>query len=396
MIRPQTPLWTKSFIGIALINVLLFLGWQMQLSSLPIFLRELSGSDTIVGVSTALSTVAALLARPLAGYKLDHAGRRGVLLVGIVIISSLTALYSYFPFVAVILAIRFLHGFGWGTSTTSSNTIATDVIPKRRFGEGMGYFTLSQSLSLALSPVIGLTIMDALGYRAMTFTAFGLLLVALIAAIIIRFPQVEKSTSNRFAPYERSAVRPTIVMVFVGIVIGSVFSFAALYGRSVGIDNVALFFTCYAIALFVVRPLIGRIIDRLGFNATVFPGFILMVASVIVLSRSTSLPVFLVAAVLQGMAYGTVQTSLQTMAVVNAPASRRGAANATFFTGFDAGIGIGGLSAGIIATWLGYSKMYFVMITPLLFGAVIYYVLARNIRKIPDDTEEESVAGNAL
>lgn len=69
----------------------------------------------------------------------DRWGRKVILLAGIGLIIAVTLSYWWFPYVVVILAIRFLHGFGWGASSTSSNTVATDVIPKERFGESMGY-----------------------------------------------------------------------------------------------------------------------------------------------------------------------------------------------------------------------------------------------------------------
>ena len=330
-------LWSKDFIKIGLINTMLFIGWQMQLTALPLYLSGLSASDTIVGISISVGTFAALIARPLAGYMLDHSGRRGVLIVGMIIMTVMTALYSFFSIAIMILAIRFFHGLGWGASTTSSSTIATDIIPTKRFGEGMGYYTLSQSISLALAPVIGLTIMDYFGFRTTTSVSAILLIVALFVALTLRPRQIEPTQTSKFSPYERAAVRPAITMAFIGMSIGSVNSFAALYGRSLGFNKVSLFFTCFAISMLLIRPLVGYIIDRLGYHVTILPGFIILISSMITMFCASTLFVFLFSGILLGLSYGTLQTSLQTMAFINVTADRRGAANATFWTGFDAG-----------------------------------------------------------
>jgi len=35
-----------------------------------------------------------------------------------------------------LLVLRLIHGFGWGAVDTASGTIASDIIPKSRLGEG--------------------------------------------------------------------------------------------------------------------------------------------------------------------------------------------------------------------------------------------------------------------
>src|SRR5699024_12827049 len=57
------------------------------------------------------------------------------------------------------------------------------------------------------------------------------------------------------------------------------------------------------------------------------------------LSLHDALPILLVAAVLYGLGFGCVQPALQAWAVKDAPANRKGMANATFFSFFDLGIG---------------------------------------------------------
>ena len=67
------------------------------------------------------------------------------------------------------------------------------------------------------------------------------------------------------------------------------------------------------------------------------------------------------------------------MAIVNVPKDRTGAANATFFTGFDGGIGIGAVLAGFVSTIWGYGGMFaFMAIFPVLAGIVYFVTLKRN------------------
>ena len=66
----------------------------------------------------------------------------------------------YFPVnsLSLLLLIRFIHGFSFGIATTATGTIAADIIPAVRRGEGMGYFATSTNLAMAIGPFLGLMI----------------------------------------------------------------------------------------------------------------------------------------------------------------------------------------------------------------------------------------------
>ena len=51
--------------------------------------------------------------------------------------------------------IRFLHGMSWGAVTTGGSTIASDIVPMERRGEGIGYFGMSFTIAMAIGPSVG-------------------------------------------------------------------------------------------------------------------------------------------------------------------------------------------------------------------------------------------------
>ena len=100
----------------------------------------------------------------------------------------------------------------------------------------------------------------------------------------------------------------------------------------------------------------------------------LLAAAMLLLSQSTNLPMFLASAVLYGIGQGAVHTSAQTLAILNAPKNRVGAANATFSTGFDAGIGFGAVLAGFLVGLFDYSGMFLCLaVCPVL--ALLFFTL---------------------
>ncbi|MGN6712784.1 MFS transporter [Anaerocolumna jejuensis] len=383
--KNSQPIWTKGFILITVVNLLIFCGFQMLLPTLPIYMKSLSGTNAAIGWIAGLSTIASLIVRPFSGTALDKLGRKGVLLSGILIIMLATLAYMCFPIVGVILAVRLLHGVGWGMASTASNTVATDVIPKARFGEGMGFFSLSTSLAMALAPGIGLFILARSHIQGLVLVSIGFAAIGLIISFFIQYKKVEgKEVSGKVNPYERTAVKPSIVMFFICVTYGSITGFITLFAMECGIENIGIFFMVFAAAMVISRPIFGKLVDKLGFNIAVYPGLIALAVSMVILQDSSSLLLFLIVAFLYGVGFGALQSSLQTLSVIKAPKERLGAANATFFTGFDGGIGFGSILAGIVSASMGYSRMYLLFTIFLIVSAVLYFFLigknAKNIK----------------
>ncbi len=394
MKKSKPLLWTRDFISICAVNVLLLFGWQMLLPTLPLFISSLGAEDYVVGIATAAATLAAVIIRPLCGLGLDRLGRKRIFYVGLVIMISATLAYGWLPYVGVIIIIRALHGFGWGISSTSSTTIATDTIPKRRFGEGIGFFTLTQSFSLALAPALGLMLISAIGFNNLVYSTAGILLFAVLLAFLVKHRPAKVTEKRKgFMLYEKGAIRPSFIQMFVSMAFGTTITFISLYGKDKGVENIGLYFTVCASTLLVLRAFIGKFIDRYGFNLVVFIGFAFFVFSMILLGNAPNLTWFLVAAVMEGAGYGALQMSLQTMAVINAPEDRLGIANATFLTGLDSGTCIGNLIAGALATAVGYSHMFMFMSMPLIIGAVFYFVIIGKAKK-QRSIGAESACGN--
>lgn len=386
----KSTIWNRNFVFIVLSNLLLFFGFEMMATIVPLYISVNGGSDSIVGISTLIFTAAALVTRALSGNWLDRFGRRGVFLCGLAAMMIVTWLYGLTAAVAVILFIRILHGFAWGVASTSSNTIASDEVPKDRFGEGMGYFALSNSLGMAAGPATGLMILNHTGFRRMFDFSAATVILAILLFLLMKgvktrqdlHAPVQADLSNvkdegrkaaRKGFLEKKAALPAGVIGLVSMTYGALVSFLALYGEQEGIGNIGIYFAVYAIAMLMTRPFAGRITDRRGYGSVVFPGLAVIAVGLVILSASHTLPVFLISAVFYGIGIGGVQAALQAMAVVNSPADRVGAANATFLIGFDGGIGIGSLISGVIAAASGYSVMYFTFILFIAAAGILFF-----------------------
>lgn len=370
----KSKLWTWNFLIITITNFFMFFAFQLFPSALPPYLKSLGASDNLLGWLQGIMTVATLLIRPFAGLALDRYGRKGIFIVGLVGMLLTTGAYWFFPAVGIIFIIRFIHGMMWGVSNTACSTVASDNIEKGRFSESMGYFSLASSIAMAVAPAVALS----LGMQNNILLALVFLSITTILAFLIKYqkPQMNQ-TKKGMSPYAKESILPSTIMLLFSITFGAIVTFIALYAEQKSIKGVGIFFTVYAVTMLVTRPFLGKMIDRKGFSAGIWPGVIMVPASLILLSVSNNLVAFLICGAIYGIGIGAAQASLQTMAIVNVPKDRTGAANATFFTGFDGGIGVGAVLAGFVSTILGYSGMFaFTAIFPVLAG-ILYFITSR-------------------
>ena len=117
--------------------------------------------------------------------------------------------------------------------------------------------------------------------------------------------------------------------------------FMAIYGGSRGIEDIGLFFTVYAVCLFISRPLGGRIADRYGSDKVIIPGIALFALSFVLISFSKTLPMFLLDGAVCAFGYGICMPTLQALSMSIVPKERRGAAGNTNYIGIDLGSMIG-------------------------------------------------------
>ncbi|WP_042357656.1 MFS transporter [Bacillus rubiinfantis] len=354
-------IWTKDFSLIVCANFFIFLGFQMTLPTIPLFVEELGGNDQLIGYVVGIFTFSALILRPFAGNWLETKGRRFVYLTGLTIFVLSVGSYGFLASIALLFFMRVIQGVGWGFSTTASGTIATDLIPPMRRGEGMGYYGLSRNVAMAFGPSLGLVLTGALSFKVFFLICAGLGLTALLLSSTISYkkgkPKPEE-TKVKLDLYEKTALKPAVLMFFLTVTFGGIASFLPLYTVQKHIGGIQWYFLLYALSLLLTRTFAGQLYDRKGHQAVFFPGTILVLSAMLLLAWLPNSTILYVAAILYGFGFGTVQPALQAWSIENTPPQRRGMANATFFSFFDLGIGVGAMTFGQISHLYGYSTIY--------------------------------------
>ncbi|WP_368993363.1 MFS transporter [Caldifermentibacillus hisashii] len=374
-------IWTKDFILICLANFFVFLGFQMTLPTLPLFVEALGGRDQLIGLAVGIFTFSALLIRPFAGHALETKGRGSIYLSGLMIFFLSVGSFSVTASILFLFVMRIVQGIGWGLSTTASGTIATDIIPAKRRGEGLGYYGLSGNLALAFGPSLGLILVEHVSFQSLFIICaiFGLL--AFILSSFISFKKVEQKEKatlvGKWDFYEKSALKPSALAFFITVTFGGITSFLPLYTVQKGVEGIQTYFFIYAMALMVTRTFAGHLYDRKGHRAVFIPGTLLIFLAMLFLAWLPNSFILFIAAFLYGFGFGTIQPALQAWAVERSPKNRRGMANATFFSFFDLGVGFGAILFGQIGHWIGYASIYLAAALSILMSIGLYIFILR-------------------
>lgn len=375
----KSTLFTRQFIVAALMNFAMFVSFQMTTAGMPVYLQHLGATDLQISLTVTLVTGAAIVVRPFAGYLLDSFGHKGALLGGLLIMLVVTVAYVVFPLIGIILGFRLIHGIGWGLGATASSTIVAGILPKERFAEGMGWFSLGNALGIAIGPALAIFLIGSVSATAMVAVAAIALAIALALSLLIepsREPRTRASLRDALhvhALFEARALLPAGQILLFNIGIASVNTFIAVYGIARGVDSIALYFVVNAITSMLTRPFLGRFVDARGMFVPGILATLCMAATLVIVGCADSVALFCVAGVFAGLAAGMAMCVFQTMAVASVPLDRKGVATSTYMVGFDGGMCIGSIVAGVVATALGYSSMFFVMaVFPIL--ALILFV----------------------
>ncbi|MFB5283844.1 MFS transporter [Peribacillus sp. Hz7] len=382
-VSSKEKIWTRDFILICLANFFVFLGFQMTLPTIPLFVESLGGNDRLIGVVVGIFTFSALLIRPFAGQLLETKGRRFVFLAGLTIFILTIGVFGFTTSLILLFAIRVIQGIGWGYSTTASGTIATDLIPAKRRGEGMGYYGLSGNVALAIGPSLGLILVNMISFKEL-FLICGLLgVIAWISASTIRYKKAEPiaiaTKTTKWNLYEKSALQPSILIFFISVTFGGISTFLPLYADQRGVTGIQWYFFIFAAALMTTRIFAGQLYDKHGHKAIYIPSTILISIAMLLLAWMPNNTVLYIAAICYGLGFGALQPALQAWSVERAAANRKGMANATYFSFFDLGIGFGAILFGQIGYFLDYRSIYITAALSVLLSIVIYiWLLIRN------------------
>ena len=379
-------------------NFTLFFAFYVLTPLLPLYLSEHFGAPKdVIGLVLSGYTITALFFRPFSGYFVDSFPRRTVLMACFGAFAIFFAGYLAASTLLLFTIVRTLHGGPFGALTVANSTAAIDVLPSSRRTEGIGYYGLSNNLSMAIAPTIGIFIYK---YTDSFELLFWLALVVACAGWLIdatvKFPEKEIVRNKSKLSWDRFfLVRGWLLglnMVAFGFSFGVLSNYLAIYGKEVmGITGgTGTYFLLCSVGLIISRLQGGKalregclthnagsgmVISLVGYTL-----FILMptLSSLFTLHSSLfTLIGYYGSALLIGLGNGHMWPAFQNMTICVAHNNQRGTANSTILISWDIGMGLGILLGGVIAEYLGYDASFWTVVIINAAGVATFFAATK-------------------
>lgn len=376
-------LWTRSFTLMTIGNLFLFNAFYMLYPTLPTFIKQMGGNESQVGLAMGAFMLSAVIFRPLVGGLLDRFGRRPFIIWGIILFTLAMYMYGWIGGIVVLMGLRIVHGMSWAVSTTATMTAITDMIPSSRRGEGLGWFSTSMTLAMAIGPMLGIWVAQNQSYHALFLVAVVLSGTALFLTLGAKMSFQPQANTRKIELFEKSVLPVAAAVFFLFIAYGGITTFVPLFAESIQVNSGA-FFLAFAASLALSRPVSGKLSDRYGEIFVIVPALIITICALIVLSLSTHLIGVLGSAVLYGIGFGSAQPALQAATIRLARPDRLGVANASITTANDLGIGLGAIMLGWVSQHTSYQTLFTVSALSVVVCLLLFTFFVKRLLKTKD------------
>lgn len=364
-------------------------GLASLLPTLPLYIEHIGASKQEIGIVMGSFSVGMLLFRPAMGTLADTRGRKIVLLIGMSAGAIAPLGYLVIKTILPLMVIRAFHGISIAAFATAYITLVSDLAPEHRRGEIVGYMSLVSPLGLGIGPAIGGFVQVTIGYTPLFLSSAALCSLGLLCIIpIVNPPVIKKPNNSKNDNFLQILISPrvripAIVLLLSGITLGSLHTFISLFIKSTGVDlNAGLFFTAAAVSSFSCRLFTGKASDQYGRGLFVTISLIAYTLSIICIWQANNSFMFLLGALMEGAASGTLIPMISVLMTDRALPHERGRIFGVSLMGFDIGLAVAGPIFGTFAQTLGYRSM-FGLTTGLTAIATIIF-LTQSSRNIPE------------
>lgn len=381
-------IFTKPFFLV--FGALLFSALVMYalMSTVTEYATSLGSSATIAGLVSGLYIFGGLCSRIYSGNALEKVGWKRIALIFMSIHFLSCLLYFVVNDVTLLLIVRFIHGIGFGATANAIVTIASDVLPKKRFGEAFGYFMLGTTIAVGIGPYISGFLYDWVGAygcfaAASVFSALALIFIYFVDVSEHdpgNNPDLVKSNENSYSGIEKvfeiKAIPVSLFTALTSLGYVSILSFYRLYAVEVNLTTAfSWFFLIYSVVLVLSRPIAGRIQDSHGDMIICVVGIVAQSVGLFLIALMPSTLTVIICAVCAALGFGTLNSACTTIVTRNASEHRRSYAVSTFFIFCDATMGFGPALLGtFVSATSGYAPVYFIssIITFLALPICLY------------------------
>lgn len=381
------------FMLIALTGGLAILSSTMSKTPvLPLFAQSLGASPAEIGWIVIASTIPGILASFPAGALSDYLGKRRVLLASLLVFATAPFLYLFVSTAWQLMAVRFYHGF----ATAIFGTVASAAIAERYSTDRAARLSTYSSVT-----IVGRSIAPFLGGFLISLASFGAVYIAcaisgvlaLAAGTLMHDSGASQKAGKLELPHfwhglktvlrDRGIMVVSLIEAAQYLVFGAIEAFLALFAASLGIPawQIGIILGVQLVSIVFMKPLMGRVSDRVGRKQVIIPGLMMGAASVVLLPHMPSFTGLSLLSLAFGLGFATVTSSTSALVADLTKNGRYGSSMGVLRTVMDVGQSIGPVLTGWMVGMAGYGSAFTMLAAILALAAVLIGLLLRDQKK---------------
>jgi MFS family permease len=296
---------------------------------LPLFVHAMSGSDSLLGIISAISPFAGIVLSFPVGYYSDILGRRRLLIISALFFLIVPALYLFVNTPGWLIPIRLFHGFATAILNPVGIAIIMAGYPDSK-GVKLGTYSSVTLVGRTIAPALGGYIIGnymGLGglwnYKMVYAAAFVAAIPVLAGALLYKDPpaQVEMKKPT-FSGLQASfkEVFADLRLLSTGFAelatyfaFGVTETFVPIYATTLGISagKIGIIFSLQIVSIAITKPFFGKLADRMDKRLQILAGLAFLGLSIGLLPSFSSYFALTIISVLFGigMSFCTVATT---------------------------------------------------------------------------------------
>jgi len=354
------------------------------------WIREMGGSESVLGWFSASIVPGIVLGALLAGRLANRHGERPLLLVGLLLTAVTTGSLALFEQISWwFVPLRFGLGLGHGMAFTCLISLAAHTVPDHQKARGIGYVALCAQLGNFAGVALAENLLQPQGF-AWVFIGCALLSITAGGVSATLANRAERSAGNTaeapgLIPTRAQIVISVAFFIVLGGTYGSVLQLIPLLVQDLPSKNgVAAHATPVLAAVFftvmVCRLLLARLADS-RFRRSVLTGSAtLLVAATAGWPYADSMAAMIAVAVFFALGYGMLFPGLNGLVLASVSGAWRSRASGWIVMAFDGGFFGLLLVFGPVAERWSYAVMFALLCLLQIVTAFAFMVMARRMR----------------
>lgn len=359
----------QKILGYVSLTFLGYLTIGLSLATLPIFIHQTLGFNTIIaGLVISVQYIATFLLRGYAGKIVDTKGPKISVLRSMLffalsgLLLLLVFLFRSQPLLSLglLLITRLFTGIGEGLVGASPINWALMELGDEHAAKAISFNGIASYGALAIGAPLGVLLVDHINYEALALltSAIGLLGYFYCRAKTpyqVAGKKAEKVSFRRVlllvAPFG-------ICLALGGLGFGSISTFMTLYYEHFNWENGAACLTLFGVFFILTRLIFNKVIDQYGGLKVALVSLFVETVGLTVIAVAIDPLWPLLGAALTGFGFSLVFPALGVEAIKRVDQSQQGSALAAYGLFIDISLGITGPLIGFVANNRGMTAIY--------------------------------------